>query len=243
MSKIYSVEALILRARDYGEADKILTLYTREQGKVSAIAKGVRKPKSRLRGGVQPFSHSRVLLYRGPSLDTVTQAEAVQAFAPLREDLTFLSYASYLVELLECAVPEREPHEGIFRLAVNCLELFPEGDPELVARLFEMRLIYYLGYQPYLIGCMKCGGTLEAGPFYLDPGIGGLVCRKCSLDPHGKTRVTAGTASTLNGLLSLDKKSLFRLKISSGTRREMDAALRSYLEYYLARKLKSRRVL
>jgi DNA repair protein RecO (recombination protein O) len=136
MSKIYSVEALVLRARDYGEADKILTLYTKEQGKVSAIAKGARKPKSRLRGGVQLFSHSRIVLYRGPSLDTVTLAETVQAFAPLREDLTFLSYASYLVELLDCAVPEREPHEGIFHLAINCLELFPEKDPELVARLF-----------------------------------------------------------------------------------------------------------
>ena len=114
MGKLYRVDALIIRARDFGEADKILTLYTKECGKIQAIAKGVRKPTSRLRGGVQMFAHSRLLLYRGRSLDIVSQSESVESYGSLQEDLVRLVYASYLVELLDIAVPEREPNEISF---------------------------------------------------------------------------------------------------------------------------------
>ena len=136
MIKLYSVEALILRARDFGEADKVITLFTREEGKCQAIAKGVRKSTSRLRGGVQPFTHSRLLLYRGKTLDTVSQSENICAFAALRDDLVLLSAAAYLAELLETALPEREPLEEVFQLAVASFRELLTGDAELVVRSF-----------------------------------------------------------------------------------------------------------
>lgn len=240
MSKLYSVEALVIRSRDFGEADKILTLYTKQQGKVQAIAKGVRKPVSRLRGGVQPFAYIRLLMYRGKTLDTVTQSENIRAFAALREDLVRLSAASYLSELLEAAVPEREPHEGIFQLAIISMELLQLGEAQTTVRFFELHLLDLLGYRPMLFGCTVCGRSLEDGSFYLDPEAGGLVCRDCATEIHGLTRISPGTALTMERLMTMDAVGLSRLKISKAAHGEMDAALGKYLEYHLEKRFKSR---
>lgn len=240
MIKLYSVEALILRARDFGEADKILTIYTREEGKCQAIAKGVRKSTSRLRGGVQPLTHSRLLLYRGRTLDTVSQSENICAYAALRDDLVLLSAASYLAELLEAAVPEREPHEEIFQLGAASLGLLLAGDPELVVRFFELRLLDLLGYRPMLSSCAVCDRPLEGGTFFLDPDAGGLVCRDCAVETHRLVRISPGTALTMERLLTTDDAGISRLKISPAARGEMDAGLGKYLEYHLDKKLKAR---
>lgn len=251
-SKFYSAQALVLRARDLGEADKILTLYTKEEGKVQAVAKGVRKATSRLRGGVQLFSHTRLLLYRGRSLDTVSQSETINAFAGICDDLTILTYASYLVELLDSAVPDREPHPGIFRLTVSCLDLLRSQDPELVARYYEIRLLSFLGYKPYLDGCMVCGNFEGRGPFRLAAEEGGIVCHLCSKEAfsqhprpqrEGILWISAGSVSALNRMASMDPAYLSRLKMSEAMKKEMDTALGTYLEYYLERGIKSRRML
>lgn len=243
MSKLYAVDALIIKSRDFGEADKILTLYTREQGKIQAIAKGVRKSVSRLRGGVQMFAHSRLLLYRGRSLDTVSQSENIEAFGGLQDDLTRLVYASYLVELLEIAVPDREPNEKIFLLTLVSLGLLLGDDPELVCRMFEIRLLYLLGYHPYLTECMMCRKPLGAGTFYLSPEAGGIMCRDCAGEIRGKSGISAGTILTMQKLLTADPRQLFRLKIAQGMREELEAALGNYLEYHLDRGVKAKTVL
>ncbi|ATW27323.1 DNA repair protein RecO [Candidatus Formimonas warabiya] len=243
MTKLYSVDALVVRTRDFGEADKILTLYTKEQGKVQAIAKGVRKPTSRLRGGVQMFSHSRMLLYRGRSLDTVSQAETVEAFGGLQDDLLRLIYASYLAELLDGAVPDREPNEKLFLLTLLCLGLLLGDDPELICRLYEIRLLYLLGYQPYLTECMLCHRSLGGGSFFLDPEAGGILCQNCVGDRGAKSAISPGTVLTMQKMLSMDPRQIFRLKISPMMRNELEKAFEHYLEYHLDKTLKAKRVL
>jgi len=243
MSKLYSAEAIIIRARDYGEADKILTLYTKEYGKIQAIAKGVRKPVSRLRGGVQTFAHSKLLLYRGKTLDTISQAENIEAFGSLQDDLVKLVYASYLVELLEIAVPDREPNEKLFFTTLFSLGLILGDDPEIVCRMYEVRLLYLLGYHPYLKECMICQRSLGAGVFFLSPERGGIICQSCSGNMRKEGAVSSGTILTMQKLLTVDIRQLFRLKISKGMRMELEAALGNYLEYYLDKTVKAKRVL
>lgn len=243
MIKLYNVEALIIRSRDYGEADKILTLYTKEYGKIQAIAKGVRKPVSRLRGGVQMFAHSRLLLYRGKTLDTVSQSENIEAFGGLQNDLNKLVYASYLMELLESAVPDREPNERLFLTTLLSLGLLLGDDPELVCRMYEIRLLYLLGYCPYLSNCMNCHQELGTGTFFLCPETGGIVCQSCAKDTVKKVRASSGTILTLEKLLTIDPRQLFRLKISKVMREELEIALGIYLEYHLERAVKAKKVL
>ncbi|HHT63397.1 MAG TPA: DNA repair protein RecO [Clostridia bacterium] len=242
MGKLYRVDALIIRARDFGEADKILTLYTKEYGKIQAIAKGVRKPTSRLRGGVQMFAHSRLLLYRGRSLDIVSQSESVESYGSLQEDLVRLVYASYLVELLDIAVPEREPNENLFLTTLLSLRLLLGDDPELVCRMFEIRLLYLLGYRPYLSGCMICRQVLGTGTFFLDSKAGGIVCAKCS-GGRVENRISSGTIFVMQKLLSMDPRQIFRLKVSPEQRIELEKALENYLEYHLDRVVKAKKVL
>ncbi|MEL7564939.1 MAG: DNA repair protein RecO [Dehalobacterium sp.] len=243
MSKLYSVDAIIIRTRDYGEADKILTLYTKEYGKIQAIAKGVRKPVSRLRGGVQMFAHAKLLLYRGKTLDTVSQGENIEAFGGLQDDLVKLAYASYLVELLEIAVPDREPNEKLFFTTLISLGLLLGDDPELVCRMYEVRLLYLLGYYPYLKECMNCRRSLGTGVFFLSPERGGIVCPSCSGNRGKEGEVSSGTILTMQKLLTVDIRQLFRLKISKGMREELETALENYLEYYLDKAVKAKKVL
>jgi DNA repair protein RecO (recombination protein O) len=237
MNKLYTVEALILRARDFGEADKVITLFSREEGKSQAVAKGVRKPTSRLRGGVQTFSHTRLLLFRGKNLDTVSQSETIDAFPRLHQDLTSLAAVSCLADLLETALPEREAQAEIFQLALNVISLLGQGDPELVLRFFELRLLDLLGYRPSFSACSQCGCSLEGGIFYFDPEVGGLLCRSCVQEPQRLPRLSPGTALALERMLD---GNLSRLKVSPSARREMDTVLGFYLEHLLERKLKAR---
>lgn len=243
MIKLYSAEAIIIRARDFGEADKILTVYTKEHGKLQAIAKGVRKPVSRLRGGVQVFSHSRLLLYRGRSLDIVSQSENIESFGSLQEDLIKLVYASYLAELLEIAVPEREPNEKLFLTTLVSLGLLLGDDPELVCRMYEIRLLYLLGYHPYLSQCMVCRQALGTGAFFLDPEAGGIVCENCSGKKERAGSISSGTILTMQKLLTIDPRQAFRLKISKAQRAELEKALENYLEYHLDKAVKAKKVL
>jgi len=242
MTRLYSVEALVIRTRDFGEADKILTLYTREQGKVQAIAKGVRKPSSRLRGGVQLFSYSRMLLYRGKTMDTVTQAETVEAFAGLRDDLSRLIYGVYLAELIENMALEREPNEPFFILALSSLGLLLGDDPELIARFFEIRLLHLLGYGPNFSECLICHRIPAGIPLKVVPDMGGVTCRNCTGHSVGSTWISAGTALTLNRLLYTDPQKVFQLKISPVMRREMEKALEINLEYHLEKSLRAKKI-
>ena len=126
---------MVLRRVDFGEADRLLTLYSREYGKIKAIAKGARKPQSRKTGHVELFMRSRFFIAKGRNLDIITQAEVIDPYAALREDMVRTTYASYAVELLDRFTVEEDKHVGIYDLLVNALGwLGTAEDVMLVAR-------------------------------------------------------------------------------------------------------------
>ncbi|MGD8605174.1 MAG: DNA repair protein RecO, partial [Anaerolineales bacterium] len=106
--RVYRTEAVVLRRFNLGEADRLLTLYTLRYGKVKAIAKGVRRPKSRKAGHLEPFTHVQLMLARGRELDIITQAEAMDSYPQLREDLVRIGQASYVIELADAFTVERD---------------------------------------------------------------------------------------------------------------------------------------
>ena len=136
------VEAVILRHTDYGEADRLLTIFTREHGKLRAIAKGVRKMQSRKAGHLEPFTRSTLMLAHGHDLWIVTQAEAIDVFQPLREDLGKLGYAGYAVELLDRFTYEEGQNWQLYQLLIETLDrLAKEDDPFVAVHYYEMRQI------------------------------------------------------------------------------------------------------
>jgi len=136
--RVLRAQAIVLRHRNWGEADRILGLFTLEMGKVQAIAKGVRRPRSRKAGHLEPFTHVKLLLARGRNIAIITQAEAIDQFTTLREDMLLTTYASYVVELLDRFTYEEGENRQLFRLLRNTLARLCSADkPELVLRYYE----------------------------------------------------------------------------------------------------------
>lgn len=237
--KDYKTEGIIIRARDYGEADRIITLFTREHGKVQAIVKGCRKPKSQKRGVTQLFTYGDFVIYSGRSLDTVTQCQAKETFGPIRQDLDRMAYATYLVELLDGFVNSGDPHEDLFFLSLICLHLLTADEPELVIRAFEIRLMGVLGYRPQLADCVVCGTELSGSKIFFSPRLGGGLCDRCISHDTEFFSCKLGTINMLKQLAVWDLKRLRILKLSGETKREIGQIMKRYIDHRLEKKIKS----
>jgi DNA repair protein RecO (recombination protein O) len=209
--RLFRVQAIILKRTDYGEADRLLTLYTPDLGKLRAIAKGARKPSSRKSGHVELFTHSALLIAKGRHLDIVTQADTLDAFAPLRANLDRLGFAYYLAELVDqfsvegdsasrgefhaSADPDGAPmdtaveNQPLFDLLLHSLQWLGEEatDPALLARYFELRLLQYVGYRPQLTKCSNCGKPLEPIDNFFSAEAGGVIDPACAQTLRDKT--------------------------------------------------------
>lgn len=239
----YVVQALIIRSQNFKENDKLITFYSPEKGKQTAIARGVLKGKSSLRGSVQPFCYCRLSLAKGRgSLDIITQGQVIEPFLSLRSDLERIAYASYTAELLNIAMPEKKPDSGLFALLLAAFSLLELHDDLPLARhFFELKLLASLGLAPYLEHCMVCGRRGLGTQFYLSPFRGGLVCASCLDSP--KTLISPGTVQVIRHLLSCPLAKVPNLKISNQCRQELEQALDNYLNYHLEYMTKARGVL
>lgn len=240
---IYKAEAIVLRSRVYGEADRILVLYTKEVGKLSAIAKGVRKTTSRLRGAVQLFNHTQLVLYTGKTLDTVTQGEAEEQFSYLEQDLELFTAASYCAELVDRLTPDREPQPRVFYLILSTLRALKDGNPELVARVFELKLLDILGYRPRLNGCVM-GDHPVAGEgaqqVWFSIERGGVLCPACAQHCKEAIPLSPAVISVMGYILRSPLNQAVKAKISPKILREMAALLQRFLTYHGDVKLQSR---
>lgn len=238
MMKLYKVEAVVLRARDCGNGDKLLTLYSREYGKMKVMAHGVAKPSSRKRGAVQLFTYTKFLLHRGRELDSVSQCEGVEMFSYLMGDLEKISHASYLAELVDALAPEGEPNEALFLLLLGTLRLMAEEDAELLTRAFELRSAGYMGYSPVLEACAHCQGP-AGGQLFFSPVLGGVLCGTCApVDPDA-VPCNRGVVETMKILLNWHPARLRQLKVERPARNQIKNLLHEYLKYHLERDLKS----
>lgn len=237
--KVYKAEAIVIRTRKYGEADSLLTLYSRERGKIDAIAKGVRKLKSSKRGGVQLFTHGHFLLYEGRNLHTVTQCEAIDSFLALSTDLVKMTYATYISELVDGFAVAGEGSDIVFALILVTFNLLAAyDDPELVVRAFEIRLMDIMGYSPQLQECCNCHNEIK-GPFRFSARLGGLLCGGClDNDPYA-LQCNMGSIKVLQQLQRIDLRRLNILKVSSEIKSEIEKLMQEYLKLRVERKIKS----
>lgn len=174
------VEAVVLRHQEFGETDRLLTLFSREQGKLRCIAKGIRKIRSRKAGHIQPFSRAKIMLARGRSLWIITQAELIDSYSALKENLVILSYASYVIELLDRFTYEEGPNPALYRLLVRTLDRLSQAEhPDMVTRYFDMRLLDVMGFRPELVNCVNCEKKIVAQDQYFSAQRGGVLCPNC----------------------------------------------------------------
>ncbi len=248
----YKVDGLVLKARDFGEADRVLTIFDPALGKLEAVAKGVRRPKSSLRGPCQPFSHNLFFLWQGRTLDGISQCEVVESFAALREDLLRMAAASYVAELVDSVVGERDPNPDIFELTLEHFRWLEaaEATPATVShvlRSFDLRFLGLAGFAPSLDACATCGAPAEewSGPgsaAAFSAAAGGVVCPSCRAVSAADTPfqiVAAGTLASMRHLARATPEQARVLRLTPRAAKEMETALRGHILYHLDRRLKS----
>jgi len=237
----FQTEAVVIKKTKLGEADRILTFYTPDMGKTQGVAKGVRRPKSKMAGHLELLTHSRVQLARGRNLDTVTGSQTVNAFLPLKEDLWLTSYGLYVTEMVSQFTPEHVANPVLFGLLVKTLLNLcrPEVDHQQVLRHFELHLLDAVGYRPQLQECVNCHSKLEPVESYFSTVAGGVLCPKCYDPEHGARPLSLDALKVLRFLQSNDFDTANRLKVDAALSRELETVMRGLIRYLLERDLKS----
>jgi DNA repair protein RecO (recombination protein O) len=237
----YVTDAIVLSRFDYGEADRILTLLTPGMGKLKAIAKGIRRPTSRIGGSLEPFAELEVALARGRTFDVVTQVSVGHAWLNLRDSLEGAATAWYLAELAERSIEERHEAEAVYSLLRRGYELLDAGmAPGRVARWYEMRLADELGVRPEVDRCVECDRVVEADErFRWVPPLGGVVCDRCPGPPHDRAELSLEALKLLKAYQRMDVEALAALRVTPSTEREVEAAMREFLRVSLDRDARS----
>ena len=177
---LYRDRGVVLRTYKLGEADRIVVLLTPGHGKVRAVAKGIRRTKSRIGGRLEPLSHVDLLMYEGRELDIVSQAETIDPWRPLHDDLSCLSQGLAMCEAAEQVAQEREPSAALYRMLVGGLRTLVDRPRPLVVAAFYWKLLSLDGAGPILDACAHCGSNPPAAPLVaFDIGEGGALCRQC----------------------------------------------------------------
>lgn len=234
---LYSDEAVVLRTRKLAEADRIITLLTRERGVVRAVAKGVRRTSSRFGSRLEPFTHVDLQLAEGRNLDTITQAVTRSPFGEaISADYDRYTAASVMVETVErLVVEEREPSIQQYQLLVGGLRAMAAGEHRGsdVMDSFVLRSLAVAGYAPSFDGCARCG--LEGPHRDFHPASGGVLCNGCRMP--GSARPAAGTVALLGALLAGDWAAIDPAQ--DRDRREARGLISAYLAWHLERGLRS----
>ncbi len=238
--RTYRTEGIVLRRSEFGEADRLLTLMTPYRGKIRGLAKGVRKLKSRKAGHVELLMRTDFFLAVGRSLDIITQAQVIEPYRLLREDMRRITYGYYMGELVDRFMREGEESQAVYRLLCDGLGwVCTTRDFMRTARYFELRLLGYVGYRPQLERCVRCEGAIGPGAHFFTPEYGGIVCQRCGETSTGLFPVTGEVVSLLRVFQMSSYQTCLAQSISRQARESMEEIMHGYITYLLERQLKS----
>ena len=239
--KTYRTRGIVLRHVPIGEADRIVTIFTPELGKIRAVARGVRRTRSKLSGHLEPLTYVAASLAHGRTLDVISEAQTVRSFRGLREDLALMSQSVYLAELADAFLAEREAGRDLFGLLSDCLAaLESSAEPSRLLPWFEVRMLGLSGFGPELHECVECRLTLEPGDYVYSSDLGGVVCDGCRAASSGQVLpLSLGANKVLRYYSGRDLAGALDLAVPSHVSREVSRVLRSYIRHVLERELKS----
>ncbi len=236
----YKTEAIVIKKTKLGEADKILTFYTPHLGKIQAVAKGVRRTRSKMSGHLELLTHSQLSLARGKNLDTVTGSQTINGFFRIKNDLGLSSYALYISELVNRFTEDNIEDHPLFKLIIDTfLNLESADDKDLTLRYFELHLLDRAGYRPQLQHCVTCHSSLKTAAGVFSLRAGGILCQRCSSTQPATISISGNCRRLLRLLQDSDFSILPNIYVKAQTAREAEWILRSYIKYLLERDIKS----
>jgi len=246
VSTTYTDEGIVLRRVDYAEADRILTILTREHGKVGVIARGVRKAPGRMAPQTDLLARSRMQIARERGeLDVLTQAQRVGPVPPVT-DARRTACAALCAELADRVLEGGHPlDEGIYQLVADTLEACADTqrDPRAAVAWFARRMIDRLGYAPELTVCASCGNALEERPAYFSAAGGGLLCSRCAQADPGAVECSVRVIKVLRVIAAADADLYSRLRLDAATLQVLEQVVERELAQHVDRRLRSLDVL
>jgi len=232
-------KGIVIKEVDTGEADRVITIFSRQSGRISVFAKGVRRTRSSMAAGTQFLCYSDFVVFKGREKLALCSCEVLEPFYEIRNDIVKLTYAAHLVELISDTVQEEQPSLKVLQLFLNTLHLLSktEKSPELLARIFEMRLLSLLGYAPHMDGCMVCGNKTAEGLAFSFNRCG-IICGQCSKADENAPDISSGTARALYHIIYSPVKELFNFEVSPEVLKELGIINRKYLTDRLEKEYK-----
>lgn len=236
------VEGIVIRATDYGEGNRILTVLTKQSGKMSMMARGAKKPKSRFAALSQPFTCAEFVIFRSSSraMGTINSGELIHSHHTLREDLMLSAYAAYMAELVNRLTTDGDVIPGLYDQLLAAFRALEEGkDAEILTHVIEMNMLAVAGFMPELYTCVICGSTTH--PLgSLSAEQGGAVCIQCKGKVTSAMAVTPAVLKLLRALQQIDLRRLGNIQISGATREKLQQFIRTYMDIHLQVRWKSR---
>jgi DNA repair protein RecO (recombination protein O) len=245
-----STPAILLRRIEFGDYDLIVTLFTRAQGKISAIAKSAKKSVKRFSGVLEPFSRLDIVLTqgRGNGLAVLQEASLDDPFFRIRENITKTTYASYWAELICLWMADGEPQESLYRLTSHVLAELNRGETpvEVLSILFQMRFLSIAGFRPNFNHCHACKTCLDQirhASVISDPSKGGIACPTCGSPANGRLKISKGTLKQLMWIDTGDLERASRIRFAPSAMAEGLRFLETFVPYHIGKSPKSLKVL
>jgi DNA repair protein RecO (recombination protein O) len=243
-SRTYRAEAIVLRTVDFGEADRILVLFSRHFGKIAVVAKGIRRATSRMAGHAEPLTHATYQLARGRELDVLTGAEARALYPALREDLVRIAAGWYVAELTDRFTVERAPAAPLFDLLETALRHLDAGHtPALVCRWFDLHLLDRSGFRPELYQCVACRERLQERQNAWSAAAGGALCAACAAKTNGALALTVRGLKSLRYLLQSDFAGAAQLRVDAVLAGEIERHMRFFVQHVIDREITAARLI
>ncbi|MDL4841510.1 DNA repair protein RecO [Aquibacillus rhizosphaerae] len=236
------VEGIILRTQDYGETHKIVTILTREKGKIGAIARGAKKPKSRMAAITQPFIHGSYLIQMGSSLATLQQGEVLSSLRKIREDIIKTAYATYIAELTDKLIDPKLQDPFLFKQLFQTYQWISEGkDPEILTIIYELKMYKLAGFAPVVNRCVSCNKRNESYAFSVMEG--GLICTSCQWKDQGATNLSNNIIKLLYVFSEIDVEKIGNISIKEENKKILQHLMEMYYDQYGGYYLKSKKFL
>ncbi|HJV17578.1 MAG TPA: DNA repair protein RecO [Bacillales bacterium] len=235
-------EGIVIRSTDYGETNKVVTLYTREWGKIGVMARGAKKTNSRLSAITQLFTYGYFLVQRGSGLGSLQQGEMISSMRTIREDIFLTAYSSYIVELTDKGTDEKKPNPFLFELLYQTLNYLNEGfDQDVLMNIYEMKMLNVMGLYPTLNQCSVCSST--DGHFSFSIREGGFICHRClEKDPY-HFKISQATVKLLRLFYYMDLSRLGNISVKPETKTEIKKIISAYYDEYSGLHLKTKKFL
>jgi len=236
------VEGIVIRATDYGEGNRILNVLTKQSGKLSMMARGAKKVKSRFSALSQLFTHAEFIIFRSSSqaMGTLNSGELIDSHHKLREDLVLTAYAAYMTEMVNRLIDDGDVVPGLFDQLLAAFQAMVEGkDAAIITHVIEMNMLTVAGFMPELHACVRCGS--EANELIsLSAEHGGTVCRLCAVKDMQAMDASPAVLKLLRAFQHIDLRRLGHVQVSEANQDSLRRFIRAYMDAHLHVRWKSR---